>query len=171
MKHWVLLVGLFVGIAPAWAYYGNGSSQSQSQDQTQAQDQSQYQGQYQKSVGVGVGVGISSSDAASEQANAQDVRITETHPKEKTLLKGGMAGSVPPGNDGLMAVTPWGGPAITRTSTMSKLDTYCKTLASGELDATECLAWMRAEAQPPLFLGLKKTERLCRNWLTGLLCF
>ena len=110
---------------------------------------------------------------ASDQANQQDasLSVVNTTPRERVLLKGSASASVPQGNEGLMALTPWGGPAITQTSSIQKIALYCETLSRAEKDVTECLDWMRADAKPRTFLGVPHSSGLCRNWLTGLACF
>ena len=159
MRVWVAVLGLIIsGISMpiVWAG-GYGGHHNQTQVGVQLQGQEQYQGQ--------------SQDA--EQENEQEVSITETHPKERALVKGSQALFVPQGNEGLAIQTPWGGPMITQGSQMAKLQALqAMAVAAGNADLGKlALDWAVGEAQPKRFLGIKGTENLCRNWLTALVCF
>ena len=136
-------------------------------------DQEQYQDQAQAQVAVGVGVGVGVSEAEQANTQATDVSITETHPKEKSLAHGSQALFVPQGNEGVGLQTPWGGPMITQGSQMAKIQALhgLAVEASDAPMATLALQWAVNETRPKELLGINRTERACRNWLLGLLCF
>jgi hypothetical protein len=155
---WIVVVGLvLVGSGPAWALFDdNSTNQEQEQGQGQHQGQGQDQGQAQGNIGIN-GQG---------QTSVGSVSVDTDVPPEKTLAHGSMAPSVPQGNEGVGFQTPWGGPMITQGSQMAK---YQALAALGETE--QAVQWALVEASPKLLLGIPHTEKGCRNWLLGLLCF
>ena len=146
------LVGFVIGLVALGTTVEAGNGRGTSQKQGQVQLQAQGQGQGQSSVG--------------------SVEVSgDNFPKEKTLLKGSMAFSTPPGNDGLGIVTPYGGPMITGKSRMDVLKVASELgLGTDEDYGAEFKEWVHEAAKPHEFLGINGTSRGCRNWLVKLLC-
>ena len=151
---WLVIAGLvLVGGGQAWALLDdNSTNQAQGQQQGQAQGQGQQQGN----------IGLN----AQGQTAVGDVSVNTDVPPEKTLAHGSMAPSVPQGNEGMAFQTPWGGPMISQGSQMAKYQALAQLGAEDQ-----ALAWALVEASPKKLLGIPHTEKGCRNWLAGLLCF
>lgn len=118
-----------------------------------------------------------SAEVSVETQNNSSVNVNDEEArKERTLYRGAMAHAVPQGNDGAMFVTPWGGPAITRTSRINALGLYYDILSESECNGEDCgkkvaeaVSWMRDEVKPKTFLNLPRVTFLCPDW--NILCW